>query len=1638
LRVGDFNADGFSDVLMTLSYTHSVAGGGYAWQYWSSPLQNTQTGTFTQYGTWSVPVWWTVGDFNGDGMLDGYVQTTTTSGNAYLSNGSGTFTADGGESGLGSNSTIYPADFDGDGCTDMLAQGGTTAIVYFCNPATSSVTVPNWTGDQIVLGDFNGDGKTDILVVSATGATLYLSTGTGLSSGYSISGSSSWHNYTVVAGDWNGDGKTDIALISQTSGTPHQILLSTGTGFEAGTTISNSDTNGAAVVADWNNDGASDIWLQKASGDTVYTFAYVPELMTSVSNGVGATVTVSYDRLNHGTIYTKGTGAVYPNSDLIGPYYVASQMSTSNGIGGTYNLTYAYTGAKTDMSLHYPTSGPKSNLLNSAFETFSTMAVTDSQTGIVQTTNFGTTYPTYGSHSTVTVKSGSITLHQISNTITSSNVGGGGAGEAYYFNSLQQSVVTGADLSGTAFPSATTTFTYDAYGNILTKSVSVSDGSSQTVTNTYNNDTTDWFLGQKLTTQVQNIVGSSNLTRKWSFAYNSQNLPNQAVIEPGVTALSYTDTIGYDSYGNRNDDTITGSGITTRSAGVTYDSLGEFPITTTNALTQSDQYTYNAAFGETLTHTDPNSIVVATAAYDTLSRTTTLTRPDGNKTAISYSYCSGVNGGSASCPTYGAYLMQSTPENSSSGQNGAQSIVYYDALGRTIATDIQGFSGGWIQVSTQYNANLQVSETSRPYFVSGGTPAWTTYTYDALGRVTKATFPDTSYSTYGFNALTTTVTNAASETTTTVKNAQGLVASVEDANSKTTSYVYDAFGDVTSVTDPLGNVIANTFDLRGRKTAMSDPDMGSWSYTYDVLSELKTQISPNEAAASQSTTFSYDLLGRPSTRVGPDLSSQWIYDRFTGGIGKLAYACNTDPCNGVSAFEQLLDLYDSDGRLTQDKLKLNNADHSYSITYNSDGRIATVGYPSGIVLEYIYNTYGYLSQIENNSTHLVYWTANARDAELHLLQATAGNGVVTNQSFNADTGTLAGICATPDSGTCDGATANFSYSWDTIGRLTSRIDSDESYTENFCYDSLNRLTNYAVGSSCTSASSGYIAKTVGYDALGDITSKSDVGTYSYPASGASSVRPHAVSGITGTVNGVVNPTFTYDANGNMLSGDGRTMTWTSTNMASSVTEGTTSSAFVYDGNNNRLQQCVPSCTSPTTTTTYFNDPFTASMEEQVVSGSTTTWHDYIKADSGIVAELFTTSGTTTPYYFNGDHLGSASVLTNASAAVTERDSYDPWGKRRNPNGTDNTTCSITSTTLRGYTGQEMMDPVCLINLNARLYDPTIARVMSADPVVSDPLGAQGFNRYSYVENEPLSATDPTGYVDEVDVWGTRVGDPVASFQGSVGGYPGLNLGGVGAGGGPGAGSTTKKPPPTPYNGGYHTGSLIPGPNYISPDYDGSILDIGGGIAGYASGEGGIFGGGWSGGGGASFGGSPQTSSGSYMQVGPMTASDIYDNYDTDISGVTLTCDCVWIPDVSFGTMWSGIQNLSQKNDSFRNYLVCYGVCVGYAWTKGGNAYLLTGFGTPQAGTSWEFVANGGSADADAVVGGGSVNFNLAPLTGTFNYGASSVGATVGTVDFSGGASWTYGWSLGTTQDVSNALNAAGNFYGDPNYGKNGL
>jgi RHS repeat-associated protein len=115
-------------------------------------------------------------------------------------------------------------------------------------------------------------------------------------------------------------------------------------------------------------------------------------------------------------------------------------------------------------------------------------------------------------------------------------------------------------------------------------------------------------------------------------------------------------------------------------------------------------------------------------------------------------------------------------------------------------------------------------------------------------------------------------------------------------------------------------------------------------------------------------------------------------------------------------------------------------------------------------------------------------------------------------------------------------------------------------------------------------------------------------------------------------------------------------------------------------------------------------------------------------------------------YLHQDHLGSIAVISNELGAVLERLAYDPWGKRRFANGLiDQLDTLVGQNTDRGYTEHEHLDEVGAIHMNGRIYDPLIGRMMSADIMVPDAGNLQAYNRYSYVINNPLSFTDPSGF-----------------------------------------------------------------------------------------------------------------------------------------------------------------------------------------------------------------------------------------------------------------------------------------------------
>ena len=111
-------------------------------------------------------------------------------------------------------------------------------------------------------------------------------------------------------------------------------------------------------------------------------------------------------------------------------------------------------------------------------------------------------------------------------------------------------------------------------------------------------------------------------------------------------------------------------------------------------------------------------------------------------------------------------------------------------------------------------------------------------------------------------------------------------------------------------------------------------------------------------------------------------------------------------------------------------------------------------------------------------------------------------------------------------------------------------------------------------------------------------------------------------------------------------------------------------------------------------------------------------------------------------YVLKDHIGS--LYATVTDGEVEYYSFDAWGRERNHNTLqyDN----INTTFDRGFCMHEHYRDFGLINMNGRLYDPLVGRMLSPDIVIQDPEYSQSYNRYSYCFNNPLRFTDPSGYV----------------------------------------------------------------------------------------------------------------------------------------------------------------------------------------------------------------------------------------------------------------------------------------------------
>ncbi|MEJ2610735.1 MAG: FG-GAP-like repeat-containing protein [Candidatus Thiodiazotropha sp.] len=392
-----------------------------------------------------------------------------------------------------------------------------------------------------------------------------------------------------------------------------------------------------------------------------------------------------------------------------------------------------------------------------------------------------------------------------------------------------------------------------------------------------------------------------------------------------------------------------------------------------------------------------------------------------------------------------------------------------------------------------------------------------------------------------------------------------------------------------------------------------------------------------------------------------------------------------------------------------------------------------------------------LEEMTSNNGYVVYWEANTRDAELRLTGYRQGNGVVTTRDYDPASGHLLTIQSGFEFGR---NIRDLEYQYDLMDNVLSRHDRVQEVNESFNYDSLDRLTKNSVHGKLSGLDYRYDTE-YEYDLTGNLLYKSDVGRYRY----GSARRTEGNAGPSALLSaGSEHTGYQYDRNGNLLNGGGRVFEWTSFNKPQRLARDDHWTEFVYGPDRARFIKR----TSAGETTHYIGKAY-----ERIEQDGTVTHKHFIHTDDGVAAIHITTERAggaleTKTRYLHTDALGSVDTITDGFGVVVDRMSYDPFGMRRAGNWHSDLPIEASALTNRGFTGHEHVDEVGIIHMNGRIYDPELGRFLSADPHIQSPNNSQSHNRYSYVLNNPLKYTDPSGYFIE---WMMR---GVVKFMGRYG------------------------------------------------------------------------------------------------------------------------------------------------------------------------------------------------------------------------------------------------------------------------------
>jgi RHS repeat-associated protein len=761
-----------------------------------------------------------------------------------------------------------------------------------------------------------------------------------------------------------------------------------------------------------------------------------------------------------------------------------------------------------------------------------------------------------------------------------------------------------------------------------------------------------------------------------------------------------------------------------------YDPIGR-ATTTTAPNSTSVTYTY-ADLSTTVKDPKLNSSITAT---DVWGRTTLLDAPIGPDVSYSYDALNRLTDATrAGLTTHINYDTLGRKTSMSDPDMGNWSYTY-DALG-----NLKSQTDAKSQLTCLYYDGLNRMD-GKIYSSSGscGTPVSfdVDFNYDAgsngIGRKTSMTDSSGStgwtYDTRGrLSAETKTITGASAFVTSWQYNTGDLPITMNYPDSEILTYGYNTDGTLKTVTSSTGgtymndiqydeagrlkllqygsNIINKTFNyfawntadmggLLSSVSASSTSNLQNLAYNYDKDGNVLTIVDGNMGPQTQ--TFTYDELNRiKSTSVTGGTnglySESYDYDSTSGNLSlknglTYTYADAAHKHAATSLSNGYAYAYDQNGNMTQRTIGA----QVFDLVYDKENRLTSVNAPGVSIIPSPTPTLTATLTSTPTSTPTITQTPT-------ITSTSTNTSTPTNTSTATHTPTVTNTFTPTSTGTDTQTPANTSTPTE-----TSTLEDTATPTQTNTPDPLFTPT--------------------------DTFTPTNTATPTGTETPTSTSTPTSLPTSTPTLTPTSTPTFTSTNTPTITLTPTSTPTSTSTYTPSPTPTATLPPAstfahadFTYDGDGHRVKSVMQ--TNYTSTTAYF-----VGNHYELTGGVVT---KYYYAGSQRIA--MRQNGTLS--YLLGDHLGSTSIVIDAAGNVINQTQYKAWGKERYSSGTRPTNY--------GYTGQySYYADFGLQFYNARWYDSSLGRFAQADPIV--PGGVQGYDRYAYANNNPLTYTDPTGH-----------------------------------------------------------------------------------------------------------------------------------------------------------------------------------------------------------------------------------------------------------------------------------------------------